>query len=47
VVFSDFGMVRNLSAYEALCIEVTPQETWEFQFACGMGMLRGKIVVTS
>lgn len=47
VIFSDFGIVRNLPAYETSRIEFTPQETGEFQFTCGMGMLRGKVVVTN
>lgn len=45
VVFSDFGIVRDLPAYKTTPIEFTPEEPGEYNFACGMGMLRGKVVV--
>lgn len=45
VVFSDFGIVRDLPAYKTTPIEFTPKEAGEYNFACGMGMLRGKVVV--
>lgn len=45
VVFSDFGIVRDLPAYKTTPIEFTPDEPGEYNFACGMGMLRGKVVV--
>ena len=45
VVFSDFGLVRDLPAYKTTPIEFTPEQPGEYTFACGMGMLRGKVVV--
>lgn len=45
IVFGDFGIVRELPAYETTSIEVTPQESGEFTFTCGMRMMRGKLIV--
>lgn len=45
VIFSDFGIVRDLPAYKTTSIEFTPEAPGEYNFACGMGMLRGKVVV--
>ncbi len=45
VVFSDFGIARELPAYQTTPIEFTPDKTGEFNFVCGMNMLRGKLIV--
>jgi plastocyanin domain-containing protein len=45
VVFGDFGIARDLPAFKTTPIEFTPAETGEFTFACGMNMLRGKLIV--
>lgn len=45
VVFGGFGIARDLPAYKTTPIEFTPEEAGEFTFACGMNMLRGKLVV--
>lgn len=45
VVFSDFGIRKELPAFETTAIELTPQNTGEFEFTCGMNMLHGKLVV--
>lgn len=45
VVFRDFGIVQDLPAFETTVIEFTPDEPGEFAFACGMNMMRGKLVV--
>lgn len=45
VVFGDFGIVRDLPAFKTTPIEFTPDKTGEFTFACGMNMLRGKLIV--
>ena len=45
VVFGDFGIARDLPAFETTTIELTPQEAGEFTFTCGMNMLRGTLVV--
>jgi plastocyanin domain-containing protein len=45
VVFGDFGIVRDLPAFKTTTVEFTPDKTGEFTFACGMNMLRGKLIV--
>lgn len=45
IVFSDFGIARDLPAYEATAIEFTPEKAGEYTFTCGMRMMRGKLVV--
>ncbi len=45
VVFGDFGIARQLPAFETTTIEFTPDKAGEFTFTCGMHMLRGKLVV--
>lgn len=45
VVFGDFGISKNLPAFKTTPIEFTPDKTGEFTFACGMNMLRGKLIV--
>jgi plastocyanin domain-containing protein len=44
VVFSDFGIRRYLPAHQQTVIEVTPPAAGTYEFTCGMGMLRGKLV---
>jgi plastocyanin domain-containing protein len=45
VVFGDFGIARDLPAFKTTSVEFTPDKTGEFTFACGMNMLRGKLIV--
>lgn len=45
VVFGDLGIARDLPAFKTTPIEFTPKDTGEFGFACGMNMLRGKLIV--
>jgi plastocyanin domain-containing protein len=45
VVFGDFGIARDLPAFETTTIEFVPEKAGEFSFTCGMNMLRGKLVV--
>jgi plastocyanin domain-containing protein len=45
VVFGDFNLSRHLPAHQTTTIELTPHETGEFPFTCGMNMLRGKLIV--
>lgn len=45
VVFGDFGIARDLPAFQTTSIEFTPDRAGEFTFACGMNMLRGKLIV--
>jgi plastocyanin domain-containing protein len=45
VIFGDFGIARDLPAYQTTPIEFTPDRPGEFTFTCGMKMMRGKLVV--
>jgi len=45
VVLSDFKIRKFLPLNQKVTIEVTPKETGEFDFACGMNMFHGKIIV--
>jgi plastocyanin domain-containing protein len=45
VVFADFGIARDLPAFQTTAVEFTPKEAGEFAFTCGMRMLRGKLIV--
>ncbi len=45
VLFSDFGIAKDLPAFETTAIEFTPEEAGEFTFTCGMNMMRGTVVV--
>ena len=47
VVFGDFGIIKDLPAFKTTPIEFTPDKPGEFTFACGMNMLRGKLIVES
>lgn len=45
VVLPDFGIRRFLPAHEETVVEMTPDRSGTYEFTCGMGMLRGKVVV--
>jgi plastocyanin domain-containing protein len=45
VVFPDFRISRRLPAFETTTVAVTPEREGEFTFTCGMGMVRGHLVV--
>lgn len=45
VVFGDFGVRRFLPAFKQTPVEFTPREPGTYDFACGMGMLHGKLIV--
>jgi RND family efflux transporter MFP subunit len=45
VVIEAFGIKRELPLNEPAQVELTPNEAGEFSFACGMNMIRGKIIV--
>jgi plastocyanin domain-containing protein len=47
VRFPDFGIARDLPAFQTTPIEFTPDKAGEFTFSCGMNMMRGKLVVQS
>jgi plastocyanin domain-containing protein len=44
VVFPDFGVVRDLPLGRDTVIEVTPPAPGEYQFHCGMNMVKGKLI---
>lgn len=45
VVFGDFNKSAKLPPGEEVEVELLPKEPGEYEFACQMGMLRGKLVV--
>jgi len=45
IVFGDFKIRKPLPAYKTTPIEFTPEKEGEYEFTCGMGMLRGKLIV--
>jgi len=47
VVFPDFALNRSLSAYGQTTVELLPDRTGEFGFACGMNMVHGRLIVES
>jgi RND family efflux transporter MFP subunit len=45
VVLADYNIKRELPFNQPVTVEFTPSKAGEFKFACGMDMLRGKIIV--
>jgi plastocyanin domain-containing protein len=45
VIFGDFGISRYLPAFKTTPVEFVPDKPGEFTFACGMNMMRGKVIV--
>jgi RND family efflux transporter MFP subunit len=45
VVLAEYRIKRELPLNQPVVVEFTPAKTGEFKFACGMDMLRGKIIV--
>lgn len=45
VVIPDFGIRRFLPAHHKTAVEITPREAGSYEFTCGMGMLRGRLIV--
>lgn len=45
VVFSKLNITKKLPVGETVLIEFTPTDSGDISFACGMGMLKGKVVV--
>ena len=46
VVLGDFRIRKNLPLNKKVPVVVTPEKTGEFDYACGMNMFHGKIIVT-
>ncbi|WP_242532751.1 heavy metal translocating P-type ATPase [Nocardioides sp. S5] len=47
VVFADFKINQTLPAYATTAVEFTPTEPGDFEFACGMNMLHGRLRVAA
>ena len=45
IVIGDSNVRRPLPAFKTTPIEFTPEKEGEYVFTCGMGMLRGKLIV--
>lgn len=45
IVFGDFNIRKSLLAFKTTPIEFTPEKEGEYTFTCGMGMMRGKLIV--
>lgn len=46
VVFPAFGKSATLPRGEDVAVEILPEEAGEYEFTCGMGMLRGRLEVS-
>ncbi|CAN5155484.1 cupredoxin domain-containing protein [soil metagenome] len=46
VILSDFKVRKYLPLNKKTLITITPQKSGEFDYACGMNMFHGKIIVT-
>jgi plastocyanin domain-containing protein len=46
VVFPDFGIRKFLAPHSKTSVEFLPEKTGNMNFACGMSMLRGKLIVS-
>lgn len=45
VVLSDFRIKKFLPLNQNVSVEITPNQSGEFQFSCGMNMFHGKVIV--
>ena len=45
VLFPDFVKTAILTPFQTIPVEFTPDKKGEFEFTCGMGMIRGKLIV--
>lgn len=45
VLFPDFNKQATLLPHQTIPVEFTPEKPGEYGFQCGMGMLRGKLIV--
>ncbi len=46
VIFSGLGISKSLPSFDSTTIDIPPLEEGSYDFACGMGMLKGKLVVS-
>jgi plastocyanin domain-containing protein len=45
VIVPAFGIRRKLPAFKTTTIDIAPEDAGEFEFHCGRGVMKGKIVV--
>jgi plastocyanin domain-containing protein len=45
VILSDFKIRKHLPLNQKVSVTITPQVEGEFDYACGMNMYHGKIIV--
>lgn len=45
LLFPDFNRQATLTPFKTVPLEFTPDKPGEYGFQCGMGMLRGKLIV--
>ena len=45
VVFKSLKISKDVTTGKSIAIKFTPKETGEIPFTCGMGMLKGKVIV--
>ncbi|MBX0293183.1 cupredoxin domain-containing protein [Hymenobacter sp. HSC-4F20] len=45
LLMPDFSIRRDLPAFKTTLVELLPDKPGRFEFTCGMGMLRGSLVV--
>ena len=45
VIFADFGKSADLPTGKIVSVELMPKEPGEYEFACAMGMFRGRLIV--
>ena len=45
IVFSSLNIKKNLPVGKTVAVEFTPTDSGEIGFTCGMGMMKGKILV--
>src|SRR5918994_5314979 len=45
VVFPDFSVSKSLPAFAKTSVEFVPDRSGEFEFACGMNMVHGTLLV--
>lgn len=45
VIFPDFDRSADLPTGETVPVELKPEEPGEYEFACAMGMFRGRLIV--
>ena len=45
VIFGDFNKSARLPTGETVSVELMPAQPGEYEFACQMGMFRGKLIV--